>query len=160
MPSQSHSHDFEIFLPSADSTDHCAKIFAQHCQMGDTLLLSGPVGAGKSHFARALIRHFFGQDQEVPSPSFTLVQTYTNAHIEIWHADLYRLGHSDEIIELGLEDAMGAALCLIEWPEKLGPNIPKNAIHIKLRAKDDGRVMQLSGARADLQHSLHKIFTP
>lgn len=158
MPTQTATSSFDIFLPSADSTDRCAAIFARHCHMGDTLLLFGPVGAGKSHFARALIRQFFGPHQEVPSPSFTLVQTYTNPQIEIWHADLYRLGHSEEIIELGLEDAMGAALCVIEWPEKLGPNIPQNAVHIRLSPQTEGRVMQVLGAPPALQSALQSAF--
>jgi tRNA threonylcarbamoyladenosine biosynthesis protein TsaE len=160
MPAAMPDTRLAIFLPSADSTAQLAEICAQHLGAGDTVLLSGPVGAGKSHFARALIRAHFGMDQEVPSPSFTLVQCYTNPQIEIWHADLYRLSHSGEIAELGLDDAMGTALCLIEWPDRLGPFAPKSALEITLAPQDEGRSAQISGANAPLLAALTSAFPP
>ena len=96
----------------------------RHFWAGDTLLLQGPIGAGKTHLARALIQarqSAAGRAAEdVPSPSFTLVQTYEAGETEIWHADLFRLGNAAEADELGLTDAFDAAICLIEWPERLG----------------------------------------
>lgn len=99
-----------------------ARVFAAFLHPGDTLALRGPVGAGKTHFARALIRARQGAlAEDVPSPTFTLVQTYPDPQgTEIWHADLYRLGDYGEIVELGLEDAMADAIVLIEWPERGG----------------------------------------
>ena len=105
---------------------------------GDCVLLSGPIGAGKSHLARAFIRARLGRMEDVPSPTFTLVQTY-DADVEIWHADLYRLSHPDEVIELGLEDAFSCAICLIEWPDRLGDLAPKDAIRITLSDEGVGR---------------------
>ena len=160
MPSDNFNPLTIVFLPTAEMTDQFARICAQHLGMGDTILLSGPVGAGKSHFARAFIRHHFGPQEEVPSPSFTLVQCYTNPQIEIWHADLYRLGHSADIIELGLEDAIGSALCLIEWPDRLGSFVPKRAVNISLSVQGDGRSAVISGAGAQLASALRSAFAP
>lgn len=133
-----------FFLPDPDATDRLARLMAQHLRAGDTVLLSGPVGAGKSHFARALIRHHFGPSQEVPSPSFTLVQTYQNDLVEIWHADLYRLTHPDEVQELGLADAMATAICLIEWPDRLGAIQPNRPLHLHLTAQGEGRIAKIT----------------
>ena len=116
---------------------------------GDALLLDGPVGAGKTHFARALIRARQGDAAEdVPSPTFTLVQTYDDAAgVQIWHADLYRLTDPSELVELGLDDAMADAITLIEWPDRLGAT-PPGALTVKLRATaPDRREITLSGDR-------------
>ena len=107
-------------------------------QAGDCLLLDGPIGAGKSHLARAFIRARLGEAAEVPSPTFTLVQTYPG-NPEIWHADLYRLTHPDHVLELGLEDAFATAICLIEWPGRLGPYLPANPIRLQLETLGEGR---------------------
>ena len=127
----------EIDLPHPAATDRLAVVMADFIHAGDTILLSGHVGAGKSHFARAFIRSHFGPSEDVPSPSFTLVQAYQNTTVEIWHADLYRLSHPDEVQELGLIDAMQQAICLIEWPDRLGDLITNRAIHLSLSAKGD-----------------------
>ena len=110
-----------IPLPDAVATAALAARIAPHLGAGDTLLLSGDLGAGKTHFARALIHALqaaAGQPPEdVPSPSFTLVQTYRAGPLEIWHADLYRLGDPREVDELGLLDNP-AAIVLVEWAER------------------------------------------
>lgn len=111
---------------------------SDHLSGGDCVLLSGPIGAGKSHLARAFIRARLGRMEDVPSPSFTLVQTY-DADVEIWHADLYRLSHPDDLLELGLDDAFSCAICLIEWPDRLGNLAPKTAIRIDLAPQENGR---------------------
>ncbi|MCL4143908.1 UNVERIFIED_CONTAM: hypothetical protein GTU68_065655 [Idotea baltica] len=104
---------------------------------GDCLLLSGDVGAGKTHFARALIQSLLATPEDVPSPTFTLVQTYdAQSGLEIWHADLYRLGDPSEIEELGLIEAMEIAICLIEWPDRLTSLRPQDALDITLTATD------------------------
>jgi tRNA threonylcarbamoyladenosine biosynthesis protein TsaE len=131
-----------IDLPDAAATDRLGAWFAEHLQAGDCLLLSGPIGAGKSHLSRALIRARLGRFEDVPSPTFTLVQTYL-ADVEIWHADLYRLSHPDEVLELGLDEAFSNAICLIEWPDRLGKLAPKGAISIDLSAHDEGRVARV-----------------
>lgn len=116
--------------------------------------LKGPLGAGKSVFARAFVRGFLGEpDAEVPSPTFTLVQTYPGpdgapeARPELWHADLYRLAAPDDIVELDLLEAFANAVVLVEWPEQAGRYWPAEALMISLRIgdDDDSRQLHLSG---------------
>ena len=117
---------------------------------GDVILLEGPIGAGKSCLARAFIRARLGEQEEVPSPTFTLVQIYDDGGTEIWHADLYRLTHPDEVWELGLDQAFGTAICLVEWPDRLGRHIPSDALRIRLEPMGDGRRAILTGGRDGL----------
>lgn len=139
-----------IFLADDAATDRLAIRLAPLLRAGDAVLLHGPLGAGKSHFARALIRSRLGRMEEVPSPSFTLVQVYDAGGVEIWHADLYRLTHPDEVLELGLVDAFATAICLVEWPERLGPLAPPEALHLTLSVEGDGRRAELAGGRPAL----------
>lgn len=117
---------------------------------GDTLLLSGPLGAGKSAFARALIRARLGNPRaEVPSPTFTLVQTYGGGAEALWHADLYRLSGPEEVLELGLLAAMEEAICLVEWPDRLGPLAPEAALRVELaHAGEEAREIRFEGPAA------------
>lgn len=139
-----------LFLPDEAATSALGERLAEVLQPGDTVLLEGPIGAGKSHLARALIRAKLGRMEDVPSPTFTLVQTYDAGDSEIWHADLYRLSLPDEVLELGLEDAFSTAICLIEWPDRLGPYLPEDALHLRLTAEGDGRRAHLRGGRPGL----------
>ncbi|MCP5039214.1 MAG: tRNA (adenosine(37)-N6)-threonylcarbamoyltransferase complex ATPase subunit type 1 TsaE [Rhodobacteraceae bacterium] len=120
---------------SPDDTASFAAALAPLLCPGDTILLEGPIGAGKSHFARAVIQTRLansGKIEDVPSPTFTLVQTYDDVVTEIWHADLYRLTGIGDVDELGLWDAFGTAICLVEWPDRLGSLAPSKALTIKL----------------------------
>jgi tRNA threonylcarbamoyladenosine biosynthesis protein TsaE len=138
-----------LALPVDEDTARLGRWLAGVLVPGDTVLLSGPVGAGKTHLARALILAATGSEQEVPSPSFTLVQTYgapgEAPGAEIWHADLYRLSQPDEVVELGLDEAFGRAICLVEWPDRLGPMTPPDALHLTLSHRGEGRQADLSG---------------
>ncbi|MFV2001800.1 MAG: tRNA (adenosine(37)-N6)-threonylcarbamoyltransferase complex ATPase subunit type 1 TsaE [Paracoccaceae bacterium] len=105
---------------------------------GDTILLDGGIGAGKTHFARALIQARLGaagQNQDVPSPTYTLVQTYDDGTTEICHADLYRLQGLRDVGELGLEDAFQNAICLVEWPDRLAGAAPDAALVIAFEVR-------------------------
>lgn len=132
-------------LEDENATGALAAVLAACAGAGTVILLSGGLGAGKSTFARAFIRSLTSPDEEVPSPTFTLVQQYgpvphAGGGLEIWHADLYRLGDPDEVLELGLDEAFAEAVCLVEWPDRLGPFVPKNAIEleISLPPEEDG----------------------
>jgi tRNA threonylcarbamoyladenosine biosynthesis protein TsaE len=128
-PPAPQSEETTLALASPAATEALAARLAPHLRAGDVLLLEGPIGAGKTHFARALIgalQRAAGQPaEEVPSPSFTLVQGYAAGDLEIWHADLYRLSDCGELAELGLETAFGTALVLVEWPDRLGRPPPQ-----------------------------------
>ena len=125
-----------LSLSSAAATARRAVELAGHLAAGDVILLSGKVGAGKTHFARALIQSLLPRIEDVPSPTFTLVQTYDTDRAEIWHADLYRLTSTLEIEELGLADAFESAICLVEWPDRLGDLTPDDALSVLI--EDDG----------------------
>ena len=126
---------------SPENTAKIAVLLADALRPGDTICLSGGLGAGKSHFARSVIAHLTGE-VDIPSPTFTLVQTYSAAAFTIWHADLYRLSSPDEVAELGLDEAFGHDLCLIEWPDRL-PTPPGDALHLDLRQGADETERQL-----------------
>jgi tRNA threonylcarbamoyladenosine biosynthesis protein TsaE len=90
----------------------------------------------------------------VPSPTFTLVQSY-DADVALWHADLYRLTHPDEVMELGLDEALETGVCLIEWPDRLGRYAPPDALRLQFTARGNGRELQIwLGGRQDLRAAL------
>lgn len=131
-------------LPDPDATDRLARALAPRLHTGDVLLLEGPIGAGKTHFARALIQALLPVPEDVPSPTFTLVQIYDGPGFAIWHADLYRLTDPEEAVELGLADAFETGLCLVEWPERLGPYRPRGALSLCFAlAPGDSRQVEL-----------------
>ncbi|WP_051285052.1 tRNA (adenosine(37)-N6)-threonylcarbamoyltransferase complex ATPase subunit type 1 TsaE [Nisaea denitrificans] len=131
----SGAESVRLVLNGQLATEHLARACAGFAAPGCVFLLSGGLGAGKSTFARAFIRRLIGADEEVPSPTFTLVQQYgpfdrDGAELEVWHADLYRLGDPDEVLELGLDEAFATTICLVEWPDRLGSFAPKDAIEL------------------------------
>jgi len=111
---------------------------------GQTVCLTGGLGAGKTTLVRGMIQSVLG-DTDVPSPTYTLVQTYDMTEFELWHCDMYRLERPEDGYELGLMDAFEDALCLIEWPDKLGNLIPEEALQIEIAFDGDGRKVTLTG---------------
>jgi tRNA threonylcarbamoyladenosine biosynthesis protein TsaE len=131
-------------LPDEAATAALAAHLAARARRGDVLALQGPLGSGKTSFARAFIRAFIGAE-EVPSPTFTLVETYAApGKPPVWHFDLYRLNAPDEALELGLEEAITDAVSLIEWPERLGNWLPRESLRLSL---DDGPTARARCAR-------------
>ena len=144
-----HSAD-RLHLASPQATTVLAARMAPALRAGDTLLLEGAIGAGKTHFARSLIQARLsaaGLAEDVPSPTYTLIQTYCDGAAGIWHADLYRLGDTTEVVELGLEEAFGTSICLVEWPDRLGDLAPADALTLSFAQgrEDHARLLTVSG---------------
>lgn len=143
------SYSAEIIFRSEEETAAFGARLARLLEPGDTILLSGPIGAGKTHLARSIIQARLaaaGLHEDVPSPTYTLVQVYSDGLSEIWHADLYRLSSVDEIVELGLDEAFENAIVLVEWPDRLGSAVPRDALKIELLPVDDHRRVRLTSA--------------
>lgn len=118
---------------SREATLAFARGLARLLAQGDVVLLEGELGAGKSEIARAIIRQRLDAEVEVPSPTFTLVQTYAGPDCPVTHADLYRLTDPAELGELGLEEAGDLGILLVEWPERAGEGyFPPSALHLSI----------------------------
>jgi tRNA threonylcarbamoyladenosine biosynthesis protein TsaE len=133
-----------IRLLDADATARLGAAIAKALRPGDTICLFGPLGAGKSTLARGLIRALTRPDEEVPSPTFTLVQTYEADGMPIAHFDLYRLARASEIEELGLDEALDDGVAIIEWPERLEGRLPPDRLDIVIAPDGDGRTAILA----------------
>jgi len=142
----------ELELEGEAATQALAAALAACARPGDVIALSGPLGAGKTSFARGFIRarsaHMgAGEVGEVPSPTFTLVQIYDLPGGTVWHVDLYRLEDPAEVSELGLEDAFADGITLVEWPERAGSLLPAERLDLVLSygAGPDARHASLGG---------------
>ena len=147
----------EFHLPGPDATASLAQALARLCRQGDVIGLKGELGAGKTTFARAFIQARGAmagvpRAEEVPSPTFTLVQIYDIGEAAIWHFDLYRLERAADAIELGIDEAFATAISLVEWPERLDNLLPLDRLEVKLdipggeRETEDGvRTARLTG---------------
>lgn len=128
-----------VFLADEAATQALGRALALVLRPGDAVCLTGPLGAGKSTLARALIRALTTPDEEVPSPTFTLVQFYDTAAFPLAHFDLYRLTDPDEAYEIGLYEALDGGVALIEWPQRLQGRLPPNRLDIDIALDGDAR---------------------
>ena len=142
--------EITIDLPDLAATWALAGRLAGLWRTGDVIALYGDLGAGKTELARAAIRAAMGETVEVPSPTFTLVQTYRTPTAPVWHFDLYRIADPDEVIELGWTEARADGVALIEWPDRLGAMLPDDRLDIVLEeaASFDARTALLRGGPA------------
>lgn len=135
-----------VDLPDEAATRRFGADLALSLKPGDCVALSGPLGAGKSTLARALIRAVADDpDLDVPSPTFTLVQAY-ELRFPVWHFDFYRLGDPDEVAELGLDEALAGGVALIEWPEKAEEALPQDRLVIRFDDGNGGRRLSISAS--------------
>ena len=131
-------------LPDLEATKALGARIAAMLAPGDAVALAGDLGAGKTTLARAILASL-GVREDVPSPTFTLVQSYETPRITISHYDLYRLKSERELDELGLDEALDRGAALIEWPERAPNRLPPERLTVQLHATADGRRADLSG---------------
>lgn len=133
--------ELNFYLQNIEATRLFAKQLSVCLKTGDIITLEGTLGAGKTELCRALI-HSIGYQEDVPSPTFSLLQTYEPELDDfktpaIWHFDLYRLDNSEDVLELGIEDGFDTAITLIEWPDKMGTFLPDGHLKIMLSMSED-----------------------
>jgi tRNA threonylcarbamoyladenosine biosynthesis protein TsaE len=154
---------FTLISDTPEGTRKLAQALAPLLTKGDAILLHGDVGAGKTDLIRKIIQTQMaklGVAEDVPSPTFTLVQTYELGETEYIHADLYRLSHPDEVFELGLERGFETSVCLIEWPEILGSLAPENALNIHISILDETkRGFRFSWTQPDWSDRLAALYS-
>ena len=142
-------HSLALTLSDLAQTKRLAICLSQFITPGRVFCLSGPLGAGKSELARVMITASCGPQDDIPSPTFSLVQPYLcDDGFEVWHMDLYRLETEEQALALGIEDAFYACCCLIEWPNKLQERLPADQIRIDLAMGPDAgcRVVVIAAA--------------
>jgi tRNA threonylcarbamoyladenosine biosynthesis protein TsaE len=133
-----------MILADEAGTAALGQAIAARLQPGEAVCLSGPLGAGKSTLARALVRALTTPDEEVPSPTFTLVQFYEGPRLRIAHFDLYRLTDPDEAYEIGLDEALDDGAAVIEWPERLEGRLPADRLDVDIALNGAGRSVRLT----------------
>ena len=135
-----------LTLDGEEATAELAAEIAALAEDGDVIALSGELGTGKTTFARAFLREW-GVQEEIPSPTFTLVQTYELEAGTVWNFDLYRLENPDDALELDIEDAFTEGISLIEWPERLGAYLPWERLDLRfaIGEREDVRRVEIEG---------------
>lgn len=133
-----------MILNDEAATARLGEAIARALRPGEAVCLSGPLGAGKSTLARALVRTLTAPDEDVPSPTFTLVQFYDGEALKIAHFDLYRLTSPDEAYEIGLDESLDEGAAVIEWPERLAGQLPPDRLDVEIAIDGAGRSARLT----------------
>ena len=149
-----------LTLTDLSATRAFAAALSRFIAPGRVFCLSGPLGAGKSEMARAMITASCGPQDDIPSPTFTLVQPYqADSGFEVWHMDLYRLETPAQVLALGVEDAFFDCCCLIEWSDKITDLLPSDQVRIDLAmGPDEGSRVVALAASPDLLHIFKQDF--
>ncbi|ACG76618.1 conserved hypothetical protein [Phenylobacterium zucineum HLK1] len=137
----------EFRLDDEAATARLGAAIAAGLKPGEAVCLSGPLGAGKSTLARALVRALTTPAEDVPSPTFTLVQFYEGPRLKVAHFDLYRLSNPDEAYEIGLDEALDEGAAVVEWPERLEGRLPPDRLDVEIALSEDdadGRRVRLT----------------
>lgn len=133
-----------VRLCGPDDTERLGAALAPLLRRGEAILLSGGLGAGKSTLARGLIRALTRPDEEAPSPTFTLVQTYQGPAFPIAHFDLYRIERPEELIELGMDEALDEGAIIVEWPDRADPRAFADRLDIEIADAGEGRLARIT----------------
>jgi tRNA threonylcarbamoyladenosine biosynthesis protein TsaE len=133
-----------IALADEQATQRLGAAVARALRAGDAVCLYGPLGAGKTTLARGLVRALTTANEDVPSPTFTLVQFYSGPQFALAHFDLYRLTRADEAYEIGLDEALEDGAALIEWPQRLDGRLPPDRLDIEIGIVGEGRSARLT----------------
>jgi tRNA threonylcarbamoyl adenosine modification protein YjeE len=148
MPEENHGLSpilrAEITLPDPAATAALARRIAPLLRRGDAVALWGALGAGKTSLAREILRAL-GVAEDVPSPTFTLVQSYETSCLAVAHYDLYRLKQARELEELGFREALEDGAVLVEWPERAPDFLPDATLHLRLSVEGEGRRVKIIG---------------
>jgi tRNA threonylcarbamoyladenosine biosynthesis protein TsaE len=129
----------EFQINNEEESRDLARKIAANIVPGNVIAFNGDLGVGKSFFCREIIKFLCGENTKVISPTFNLLQTYETPEYSIYHYDLYRLKHTSEIYELGIEEALADNVILMEWPEIAAPLLPDDTIYIKIMSIDDNK---------------------
>lgn len=148
--------EYTVYCKDEAETAAFARKLSAFARKGDVFALYGTLGMGKSVLARGFIQSLTGAE-EVPSPTFTLVQSYEAPQFEIYHFDLYRLKSAEEIFELGMEEALYEGVCLIEWPDKMGAYLPRTCFKVTITPSENSRKISITSASEDKIRRLSEL---
>ena len=138
-------------------TKRFAKNFAAKLKQNDVIVLTGELGSGKTKFVEGFLE-YFELENEISSPTFTIVNEYKNQNINIYHFDVYRLEDSSEFYEIGGEEYFSSGICLIEWGEIIKDALPKNYIHITFEKDDNNEDLRILNIVANGNYDLNNYF--